>query len=60
MESKKLTPKKSKELPFNYSLYPVEEIPKEDLSEKVNPIEYCEVYNATLFVRKPYKKIIEY
>ena len=62
MENKTLTIKKGKNLPYNYSLYPIEKISKEALIEKADtlPIEYCEAYNATLFVRPPYKKVVEY
>jgi len=62
MDKKTLKPKESKELPYNYSLYPIEEINKEALTKKKDrlPIEFCKVYNATLFIRGPYKKIIEY
>lgn len=62
MDNKRLTPKESKKLPYNYSQYPVEELSKDDLIKKDDklPFEFCKTYNATLFVRGPYKKIIEY
>jgi len=61
MKENKLKLKKGNELPFNYSLTSVEEaLPKKDISEGMIPVEYCKKYNADMFVRNPYKKIIEY
>lgn len=62
MKNKRLQIKKSKELPYNYSLYPVEEFSDEKLVQtaETKPVEYCKVYRAKLFVEMPFKKIIEY
>lgn len=62
MDNQKLSPKQDKALPYNYSLYPIEKVTKEKLSQKgdTNPIEFCQAYNATLFVKRPFKKIIEF
>lgn len=62
MDDHKLKPKESKQLPYNYSLYPVEVIGTAGTGRKGDPlpIEFCKAYNATLFVRAPYKKIVVY
>lgn len=62
MDDKTLTPKEEAELPFNYSLYPVKLETKENKAKRAQPkpIEFCDAYNATLLVNKPYKKVIEY
>ncbi len=61
MKDSKLTLKKGNELPLNYSLISVEEDQsKKDISEGMIPVEFCKIYNADMFVRNPYKKIIEY
>ncbi len=62
METKNLKHKKPNELPYNYSLYPVKHFSTEEITQKseARPIEYCKVYKAKLFVKQPYKKIIEY
>ena len=61
MKDNKLTLKKGNELPLNYSLTSVvETLSKKDISEGMIPVEYCKKYGADMFVRNPYKKIIEY
>lgn len=50
------------DLPYNYSLYPVEELPVEEIVDKSQaiPTEYCKKYKAKIFVRQSYKTIIEF
>jgi hypothetical protein len=61
MKDNKLKLKKGNELPLNYLLTSVEEaLSKKDISEGMIPVEYCKKYNADMFVRNPFKKIIEY
>ena len=61
MKENNLKLKDGSELPYNYSLTSVEEaVAKKDISEGMIPVEFCKKYNADMFVRNPYKKIMEY